>query len=86
MGVLTRRGGNASKCCHVCGATRTTKGQPITGNYCSPICLNRARHRPDSYGANTSGRGYEHGISLSDEDDSGKVYNPFDELFDVNND
>jgi len=84
MGILTRKGGNGSKCCHTCGATRTLKGQPLSGNYCSPMCLDKARHRPDSYGANTIGRGRDHGIRLSDEDDSARVYNPFDDLFDGN--
>jgi len=81
MGVLTRRGGNGAKCCHTCGATQTLKGKPLTGNYCSPMCLDRAYSRPDSHGANTIGRGSAHGTQLSDENDSARAYNPFDELF-----
>lgn len=81
MGILTRKGGNGARSCHICGATRTLRGQPLTGNYCSPTCLDRARSRPDSHGANQIGRGRDSGIRLSDEDDSGRAYNPFADLF-----
>lgn len=66
------------RACHNCGATVTRRGLPLTGNYCSPVCLDKARNRPDSHNSydkfDRSRR--------DDYEDSRNVYNPFKDLFD----
>lgn len=44
--------------CIRCGATRTTRGEPITKKYCSPTCMDEHTHRYDSHGLNAYGRGH----------------------------
>lgn len=44
------------KVCHICGASRTLRGMPLTGNYCSPVCRDKAYTRPDSHGVGAYGK------------------------------
>ena len=67
------------KKCHICGAATTLKGKPLDGDYCSPSCLDRARHRKfkTQYGGDVGSAGD------SDETHSmSNIHNPFAKLFD----
>lgn len=69
------------KQCLACGAIRTLKGNPLSGNYCSPVCLGRSsdRIRPrrdDIHSLLREGR------PLSQE----KPADPFPDLFDNSED
>lgn len=68
--------------CHTCGTTRTLRGNPLSGNYCSPTCMHKARERPDSHGAGQYGKRQP----MLDEDNESysmsNIYNPFKGLFD----
>lgn len=68
--------------CHTCGTTRTFKGNLLSGNYCSPDCLRRARERPDSHGASEYGKRQPMSDEESESYSMSNIYNPFEELFD----
>jgi hypothetical protein len=80
--TIGKRPRGALRSCHNCGATRTYRGFELTGNYCSPKCLNEARSRRDPHGITEAGRGkMETGFGDSYEDYR-DTYNPFKDLFD----
>jgi hypothetical protein len=73
---------NRTRVCHGCGADKTLKGLPLEGNYCGPICLDRARHRKFKEDSDERAarlireRGDDESFSISD------IHNPFKGLFD----
>lgn len=68
-----------TKRCHSCGSSITIKGEPLTKDYCSPTCFERASNRrfKTSHGGDVG--------SAGDSDESysmSNIYNPFGSLFD----
>lgn len=68
--------------CATCGASRTIKGNKLTGQYCSPACLQIGN--PARWDSNKAGRGYQQSEEQSrfDSNDVRHAFNPFKGLFD----
>jgi hypothetical protein len=73
---------NRTRVCHGCGGELTLKGVPLEGNYCGPICLDRARNRKFKEDSDERAdrlrkeRGDDESFSMSN------IHNPFEKLFD----
>jgi hypothetical protein len=66
----------------MCGTTQTFKGNPLSGNYCSPTCFRKAKDRPDSHGTGIYGKRQPMADEESESYSMSNVYNPFKDLFD----